>query len=149
MCILRMWIPLAPIHKPTWKKFMFVKRSETVGYVWIAESDDSIGAYRIGHLKPWTTRLRWAFHISHMLTQVVGRIKYIHTSPLGGDTWKLVPDFYCTSPGTLFPDFKLSHFAVRSCSHKYSCFQESCEYLYKSSSLRESPGDPWNRSQLS
>lgn len=33
MCVSNMGILLAPIHKPTQKRFVFVKRSETVAYV--------------------------------------------------------------------------------------------------------------------
>lgn len=69
---------------------------------------------------------------------VLGRIKHIHTTPLGGDAQNLVPRFSWISLIHLFSfaDFTLYHLFISNFSHKYNCFQESCETLYKSSSLR-------------
>lgn len=153
MCSSYMGMLFVPIHKRTWKQFVFVTRAERVGHIWITKTGGSVNAYLTDHqLKPWTPRLRWAFligNISRMLTHiVVGRIKRIYTTPLGEDTWKLVPGFSWTSPRHLFSfdDCKLHHLAVTITIDTFRSPVTTCN---KSSSLRVFPGDPWNRSQLS
>lgn len=108
MCSSYMGILLVPIHKPTWKKFIFVTRAEIVGYIWTAKTGGSINAYLTDHqLKPSMPRLMWAFligNISHMLTHiVVGRIKRIYTT-----LWDRTPESLCLispglHPGTFSP----------------------------------------------
>lgn len=118
-CAVYTWegILLVPIHKPTWKKFVFVTRAEIIGYIWTAKTGGSINAYLTDHqLKPWMPRLMWAFligNISHMLTHiVVGRIKRIYTT-----LWDRTPESLCLispglHPGTFSPLMILNYIVL-------------------------------------
>lgn len=70
----------------------------------------------------------WQYHTRAVMHHCLENGMCLHMTPLGADTWKLMPGFSWTLPHTLLPfvDFSLYLFAVINYKHEYSCIFAYC-----------------------
>lgn len=65
-------------------------------------------------------------HFACVITLIIGNRSVLVLTPLGGDTWKLVPGFSCTllHVASPFADFNLYPFTIINCSLESDKFSE-------------------------